>query len=211
MTPPEMLSIAQNLSLPLPLYQTMQIGRMTGRDGTRFDIIVGLDRALTEQLKEKSLDESDVDIQKNTSDRERFGKGSYTDWYSKGRTPFALVEAGNRSLAALVWFGPKPLGRKSLSHLSEMEKLQDETKMDAGNWHTLVYRSYPPFRGTGIMKAFTRSCIGAYRHAFPQAKFWVGIHTENPASVGLAQSLGLVVDTARSDPAQHHTVMVESA
>lgn len=198
-------------TFPLPIYETASLGRMTGRDGREFEILAGLDRDVVEQLRAKSLDETDTEIQRNTSDRERFGEGSYEVWYKKDRTPFALVTSDTRELAALVWFGPKPLGRKSLKHLSAEEKAQDERAMDAGEWHTIVYRSYPPFRGTGIMKQFTTTALEAYRSAFPRARFWAGIHAENPASIGFAQSLGFVIDEARSDPAHHYHVMTMDA
>lgn len=208
MTTPERLPAADSLTLPLPLYESIAIGRMTGRDDTPFTIVAGLDEDAVHQLKERSLDEMDEEIQKNTSDRERFGEGSYEAWYAKGRVPFALLSEHDRQLAALVWFGPKPLGRKSLKHLSAEERMQDEREMDAGNWHTIVYRSYPPFRGTGIMTEFTRFAMRAYTRAFPGAKLWAGIYADNPASIGFAAKLGFTLLEEKTDRASHETIMV---
>lgn len=174
-------------------------------------MVVGLSEDMVRQLRERSLDESDIEIQQNTSDHERFGTGRYEEWYAKGRTPFALVHAKTDALAAVAWFGPKPLGRKSLKHLSPEERNEDETAMDAGDWHTIVYRSYQPFRGQGIMKEFVRAAMGIYRSVFPRARFWTGVHSDNPASVGLSRSLGLEIDEELSDPAHHYTLMVESS
>lgn len=163
-------------------------------EGT-FSIVAGLDEKLVADVKKKSLDLTDTDIQENTSDRKRFGEGSYEEWYSKNRTPFALVHEDTSALAALVWFGPKPLGRKSLKYLSEEER-STELQQNEDTWHTLVYRSYMPFRGKGLMSAFVRTCIQKYKETYPEAKLWVGVSGENVASIGLALKLGF---TRRED------------
>jgi hypothetical protein len=205
----ESLPAAEKLSLPLPLYASVLIGKLTGRDGDRFSGFVGLNKEMVGLLKEKSRDESDKEIQQNTSDRMRFGEGSYEAWYSKNRTPFALINDAGGALAALVWFGPKPLGRKSLKHLSKEERVQDERTMDSGDWHTIVYRSYVPFRGKGIMTPFTRFAMDSYCRAFPQAKLWAGVYANNPASVGLATRLGFKILEEHSDGDSHETIMVQ--
>ncbi len=193
--------------IPIPIYSAVRIGSMRSRDGDQFSIFAGLSEALAAQLKLKSLDESDTEIQNNTSDRVRFGEGSYEEWYGKGRVPFALVDAeGN--LAALTWFGPKPLGRKSLRHLSAEERAQDERTLDAGDWHTVVYRAYDPYRGKGLMKAFLKGTMDLYRTAYPDSKIWAGIYAENPASIGLVTKLGFTPLVSASDPSSHETVMV---
>ena len=176
-------------SLPLPIYQSVQVGELTSKDGSFFRIVAGLDKNLVGQLKVKSLDETDIDIQSHTSDRKRFGEGSYEEWHAKERTPFALVEDKTGTLAALAWIGPKPLGRKSLKYLSETE-LKEEANQKKGEWHTLVYRSYAPFRGKGLMTAFLIQVIGIYAQQYPTAKLWVGMSAENVASTALATKLG---------------------
>ncbi|HVM73318.1 MAG TPA: hypothetical protein VMU13_00335 [Candidatus Paceibacterota bacterium] len=194
--------------LPIPIYTSTRIGSMRGKDGEQFVIVAGLDSDLVAQLKERSLDETDEEIQHNTSDRQRFGEGSYEEWYTKDRVPFALVEKTSGKLAGLAWFGPKPLGRKSLKHLSEEERTQDERTMDADNWHTIVYRSYRPFRGTGLMKPFVRFCMDTYCSIYPHANIWAGIYADNPASHALSEGLGFTVLETASDAASHETVMV---
>lgn len=179
---------AEPFSLPLPLFVMMRIGTLVSRDNEEFSIWVGANQETVAQLKEKSLDESDLEIQKNTSDRDRFGKGSYEEWYSKNRTPFTLL-APDGSLAAFAWFGPKPLGRKSLKYLSEEDRAKElEQKEDV--WHTLVYRSYPPYRGRGLMTDFVRFVSDEYTKHFPDAKFWVGMSVDNAGSEALATKLG---------------------
>ncbi|OGG73148.1 hypothetical protein A3A38_03405 [Candidatus Kaiserbacteria bacterium RIFCSPLOWO2_01_FULL_53_17] len=180
---------ATDLSFPLPIYTAVQIGSMRGKDRDIFDIMAGLGKALVAQVRAKSLDVADVELQENTSDRKRFGEGSYEEWYGKSRTPFALVHEATGALAALVWFGPKPLGRKSLKYLSE-EELRKEGQQKETQWHTLVYRSYPPFRGKGLMGAFVRFAIQKYRERYPDVKLWVGLNEANAASVALATTLG---------------------
>ena len=175
--------------LPLPLYDSETVDEMTSKDGGRFHVVVGLNRELVELLKEKSLDVHDVAVQKFTSDKKRFGEGSYEEWYAKERTPFALIDSKTGALAAVAWIGPKPLGRKSLKYLSETE-LKEEAHQKKGEWHTLVYRSYAPFRGKGLMTAFLIQVIGIYAQQYPTAKLWVGMSAENVASTALATKLG---------------------
>ncbi len=177
--------------LPLPIYSSFEIGTMSSKAGDTFTVLLGLPQPLVQQLKERSLDKTDTAIQENTSDYVRFGTGSYEEWYSKGRTPFALVHAGTGALAALVWFGPKPLGRKSLKYLSDEEQ-KKELQQKEDVWHTLVYRSYPPFRGVGLMTDFVDFAILQYQAHFPTARLWVGGKASNAASTALAAKLGFV-------------------
>jgi len=174
-------------SLPLPLFGTIKLGTLLSRDGEEFSMWIGADEEVVGKLKEKSLDESDIELQ-TTSDRKRFGEGSYEEWYSKDRTPFVLLASGGE-LAAFVWFGPKPLGRKSLKYLSAEDAAKElEQKEDV--WHTLVYRSYAPYRGKGLMTDFVRFATDVYRGHYPDAKFWVGMSADNAGSAALATKLG---------------------
>lgn len=186
-------------SLPLPVFSSLTIGEMTGKTGEAFDLVIGLDEKLVAQLKERSLDMSDADLQENTSDHARFGEGSYEKWYAKARVPFALVHKKTRSLAALIWLGPKPLGRKSLKHLSPEEQMQDEEAMDAGDWHTIVFRAYNPYRGQGLMKPFALEAMRIYKHYFPSARIWAGINATNAASIALSEKIGLHKEESVSD------------
>jgi RimJ/RimL family protein N-acetyltransferase len=180
---------AAEFSLPLMLYKAVKLGALTSRDGEVFSIFVGANEEIVQQVKKQSL--SDTEIQANTSDRVRFGEGKYEEWYSKNRTPFALVHDATGQLAAFVWFGQKPLGRQSLKYLSEEERAKElEQKEDV--WHTLVYRSYPPFRGQGLMGDFVRFCMEVYRKHYPDAKLWTGMSASNEASIALSSKLGFV-------------------
>lgn len=197
------------LSFPLPLYESVCIGETTSKDGDQFFIHAGLKQSHIKRLKELSLDENDKELQKNTSDRKRFGEGSYEFWYAKERTPFALVHATTDDLAAIVWFGQKPRGRKSLKYLTEAELAEDEKKLDAGNWHTIAYRSYPRFRGKGLMKPFVCSVLDIYIANTPNVKLWAGLDTENAASAALAQSLGFKPFPEFSDFEANYLVLVK--
>jgi hypothetical protein len=77
------------LQLPLPLYDSVVIADAVSRDGDQFQLVVGLNQQQAAQLKQRSLDETDTELQANSSDRIRFGEQSYEDWYAKDRTPFA--------------------------------------------------------------------------------------------------------------------------
>ncbi len=184
--------------VPVPLYEAIRIGTAENKNDY-FDIFLGLDKAMVEKLRARSLDTADTDLQENTSDFKRFGEGSYDDWYSKSRVPFALMHKNTGALAALVWLGPKPLGRKSIKRLSE-EELKNEKTVESGGWHTIVFRSYLPFRGQGLMKEFVRATTDVYTHYCPDAKLWAGINRKNLASIALAEKLGHTIDESHSDP-----------
>jgi RimJ/RimL family protein N-acetyltransferase len=196
---------AEPFSLPLPLYGTIKLGDFTSRDGEEFSMWIGADQVVVDELKEKSFDGADDEIQNNTSDRERFGEGSYEEWYSKDRTPFALVHESG-ALAAFVWFGPKPLGRPSLKYLSDEERANEFTQKE-DVWHTLVYRSYLPFRGKGIMGDFVRFCIEKYKEQYPESKLWVGMSAANGASAALAAKLGFTPREDLFDAEKNWTAM----
>lgn len=199
--------LPQPLKFPLPLYESVPIAEATGKDGELFMIVAGLDKHMAEQVKRYSLDESDSDLIENTSDKKRFGEGSYEEWYSKQRTPFALIHEKTETVTAICWFGPKEFGRKSMKYLSA-EELKDEYAPAEGEWHTISYRSYNPFRGRGLMRGFVDYATKEYLKAFPNAKIWAIINTTNPASLKLAEKLGYKTAEDASHPEEHLTVMV---
>ncbi len=201
---------AYNLHFPLDLYHSVPVAELISRDNVYFEIYVGLDEKMVGELQKHSLDDSDEEL-KVTSDRERFGIGSYVQWYEKGRVPFALVHSATRELAAISWFGPKALGRKPLKHLSETERLQDERELEVDDWHTVTYRSYKPFRGKGLMKEFVGFTLDEYAARYPGARFWEGVNSDNPASIALAEKLGFHIDKDVSDPDGKWLIMVRNA
>ena len=187
-------------TLRLPLFAAAQIGTAQNAVDDRFLIFVGLNEDMAQQLKTLSLDASDTELDKNTSDRKRFGEGSYENWYSKNRVPFALVHEGDGKLAALMWYGPKQLGKKSLKHLSEKEMHEEDVLGPPGDeWHTVSFRSYPPFRGKGIMKDFAKTTMDLYLRYFPNVRLWAGTERTNAASMALSSKLGFTLDESASD------------
>ncbi|MBL8158136.1 GNAT family N-acetyltransferase [bacterium] len=189
--------------IPPPIFTAITVGEMTGKTGEIFDVVIGLDEERVSQLKKYSLDMSDTDLQENTSDYARFGEGSYEEWYAKGRTPFALIHKATGILAALIWLGPEPLGTKSI-------KYGDTTKKDAplGDWHTIAFRAYNPYRGQGLMKNFALQAIEIYTKYFPSARIWAGINAKNAASIALSEKIGLHTEESVSDG--NWTAMVSS-
>ncbi|MBX9765039.1 GNAT family N-acetyltransferase [Patescibacteria group bacterium] len=202
-------AIAKSLSLPLGLYESIPIADAVSKDGDSFMVVAGLDRHMAEQVKHYSLSEDDLELQENTSDKKRFGKGSYEDWYSKGRTPFALIHEKSESLTAICWFGPKPLGAKSMKYLSETEReAEKELAREAEDWHTISYRSYNPFRGKGHMRGFVQFCIDTYLKANPHVKLWAIFNSKNEGSIALAAKLGFSPRAEVSHPEEHLLTMV---
>lgn len=192
----------QPLSFPLPLYDCVHVGSVKSRDGDHFSILLGMNREHAQKLKEFSLDENDSELQKNTSDRKRFGEGSFEEWYAKNRTPFVLIHVETNDLAGIVWFGPKPLGQKPLEHSTETASKKE-------NWHTIAYRCYPRFRGKGLMKNFVGSALDIYVQNIPEVKLWAGINTENAASDALALGLGFKPHKEHSDLKNNFLVMIK--
>lgn len=199
--------VATSLALPLGLYESVPIADAISRDNESFVVVSGLDRHMAEQVKHYSLDEDDADLQENTSDKKRFGEGSYEEWYAKGRSPFALIHEKSDTLTAICWFGPKPLGQKSMKYLSESE-MEEEKKATAENWHTISYRSYNPFRGKGHMRGFVQFAIDTYTKAYPEAKLWAIFNAKNEGSIALAKKLGFVPRSDVSHPEDHLLTMV---
>lgn len=163
------------ISLPLPLYTSHELGKVVARTGQEFDVVVGITEVLAEQLKRLSLDMTDTELQSGTSDRSRFGEGSYEAWYSKDRTPFAAVDMeGN--LAALIWFGPQ----------DPPETLGESN----GTWDTVAFRSYRPYRGAGLMKSFSQLVFTTYRKLRPGRAIWLQVNTDNDPAIALYGKLG---------------------
>lgn len=200
-------ALSNTLSFPLSLYESTPIADAVSRDNDSFIVVAGLDRHMASQVKHYSLDESDADLQENTSDKKRFGEGSYEEWYAKGRTPFALIHEKTDSLTAICWFGPKPLGTKSMKYLTDKER-DAEKNMDAENWHTISYRSYNPFRGKGHMRPFVQFCIDTYLRANPHVKLWAIFNARNEGSIALATKLGFSPRANALDPTGHLLTMV---
>ena len=189
-------------SLPLPIYKSLHIADAIGKDGSEFDVLVGLDKKYVEKLQALSRDESDTDLQNFTSDWNRFVKDTYEHWYEKSRTIFALVHKQSNDLAAVIWFGPKPLGKKSPKFGNTDEH------QEAGDWHTISFRAYPKYRGRGLMKNFSQYVMGVYKMHFPHVKFWGGMDDRNGASMRLFQDLGFHVNAEYSDLPEHWLIMV---
>ena len=192
-----------DFSLPLPIYTSVKLAEAIDQQGEAYELFVGIEKKYAEQLKQLSLNESDVELQNNTGDRRRFGEGSYEEWYEKNRTPFVLIHQPTDKLAALVWFGPKSLGKKSIKFCSE------EQDIPQNNWHTAVWRAYPTFRGKGLMKDFTQFVMEVYQRQFPGIRLWAGTDVKNSAMIGLSAKLGFVTDPENSDLAVGWLVVVK--
>lgn len=189
-------------SLPLPIFISVHIADAVCEQ-EEFKVLVGLEKKYVEQLKRLSLDESDVDLQNNTGDRRRFGEGSYEEWYEKDRTVFALVHKKTDKLAAIIWFGPKSLGKKSIKFG------QEEKDVIQNDWHTAVWRCYPSFRGKGLMKDFTLFAMDIYKKQFQNIGFWAGMDNRNSAMIGLSSKLGFEIDEENSDLASNWLVVIK--
>jgi len=197
----------QNYSLPLSIFSTIHIADGIDKDGEEFDILVGLDKKHVEQLKKLSLDKKDEELQNNTGDRNRFGEGSYEEWYQKDRTPFCLIHKRTDTLAALVWFGPKDLGKKSIKFGKELDT-PTQPKIE-NNWHTISCRSYPLFRGTGLMKNFIQYAMNIYKEKFSNVMIWEGQDNRNKPMLKVFSNLGFEIDKENSDLSNNWLVMIK--
>ena len=191
------------------MYKSVHIADAFNREGKEFDVLVGLDKQYTEKLRALAADESDTDLQNFTSDWKRFVAGTYEYWYQKNRSLFALVHKQSDDLAALVWFGPKPLGKKSMKFGNVSEQESPDTRDTKSEWHTISFRCYPKYRGTGMMKRFTEFAMEEYKKQFPSVKFWAGMDDRNNGSMGLLQSLGFHINVECSDLPEHWLIMTK--
>ncbi len=196
-------------SFPLPIYKKIKIAKAVDKTGEEFSVYAGLDKKIAVQLKKLSLDKKDTELQENTGDRKRFGLGSYTAWYKQNRTPFVLVHNKTNALAAIVWFGPKPLGKKSIKFDKGKKLKKAKPEPYEGNWHTISYRAYPDFRGKGLTKKFGFFVIDAYMKKFPGIRLWAGIDTENEASRRISEAWGFKTLEKLSDRKAKWLVMVK--
>lgn len=195
--------------IPLPIYKAVKIGDMASKDGDKFSILAGLNKKLISELKDLSLNMRDQELQENTGDKKRFGEGSYKDWYSKNRVPFALVHDKTGALAALAWLGPKSLGKKSIKYVAKEKAVKKSDTEWKNIWHTIAFRAYPPFRGKGLTKKFVALVIDAYMKKFPNIKIWNGIYAKNIASRKLSEGLGFQTLEKLSDRKANWLVMVK--
>jgi RimJ/RimL family protein N-acetyltransferase len=186
------------------IYSSERIETVHIRGGI-YRIHKGLSRDMVDTLRAYSLDIHDTELRKATSDYERFGLGSYEEWYAKGRIAYALIDDATDTLAALVWFGPKTLGRPSLKHLTPEEQATEHAHTQ-GDWHTVSYRAYGSFRGKGLMRTFVTYAMENYLHNNQGIRLWLSIDTENEASKIFAQKIGFLEDAQLSNPAVHHYV-----
>jgi hypothetical protein len=198
----------ETYSLPLPIYSSIHIADAINREGKEFDILVGLDKKYVEKLRAFAADEKDTDLQNFTSDRQRFVEGTYEYWYEKSRSLFALIHKQDDDLAAVVWFGPKPLGAKSPKFGGPSEEKNGGEREVQSEWHTISFRCYPRYRGQGMMKVFTQFAMEQYKKHFPHVKFWGGMDDRNGASAKLFQDLGFHVNVEHSDLPEHWLIMV---
>ncbi|MFA6256761.1 MAG: hypothetical protein WCT29_00415 [Candidatus Paceibacterota bacterium] len=198
---------AENYSLPLPIFKSLHIANAISKEGKEFDVLVGLDKKYVDQMRELSASEGDTDLQNFTGDRKRFVEGTYEYWYKKNRSIFALIHKQNDDLAAIIWFGPKPLGKKSPKFgINETEISEGERDMKS-EWHTISFRSYPKYRGKGLMKSFSQFAIGLYKSHLPNAKLWTGTDDRNAAFIRLITDLGFSVDEESSDLGAHWLIL----
>lgn len=166
----------RKIALPLPIYTSEPVGSVQAKDGTEFSACIGLTENLVQQLKERSLDATDTELQKNTSDLKRFGEGSYETWYAKDRTPFALIDT-HGILAALIWLGPQAFPQTVDFHSDNI-------------WATVAFRAYEPFRGRGLMRPFSVLALDMYKKLRPHHRVWLETNTDNEAGKHLYHKLG---------------------
>ncbi len=166
-------------SLPLPRYTSTHFRTDTIGDHGVCETSIGLTEEMAKKLALLSNDRTDTALD-YTEDRTRFAsQASYEAWYAKGRLPFILVQQSTGMLMAILWFGekvpPSPIG----------DGVDPDTR-----FVTIVYRSYPPFRGTGFMTAWTSSILEQFIQANPRCTLWAKVKKGNDGSLHLAKKLG---------------------
>jgi hypothetical protein len=175
-------------ALPLPIYTFINLADAIARDGEEFDVFVGLPKKYVEELQRLSTDPTDADLQKNTDDRLRFG-GAYEEWYHDHKVLFALIHKRTDSLAALAWL--EPVTYRDII------------------FHALSVRSYPLFRGKGIIKNFLRYILEIYKEHFPKVQFSAGVPANSNRIIRILSEIGFERDEENSDLVNNWLVMVQ--
>lgn len=165
---------------PPPLYSSTVCGVLEHKEFGRLNIQYGLTRELIAQLTQKSLDLTDDELHRHTSDYLRFGVGSYEEWYAKGRHPFALTNK-EQELAALVWFGPST------------SPACIDSDVPPQLWDTIAFRAYAPFRGRGLIKRFSEKVLSVHDALYPERPIWLHTRNGNVVAQSLYENLGFVV------------------
>jgi len=150
----------------------------TSVDGLEY----GPDERLVEQVITYSNSESDKDLREATSDKERCKEvDAYTQRDKKGSFPFELTDERG-ILASLIWYGPAqpPM-------LNNQGRPEPDQK-----WDTIAFRSYPPFRGQGLMRAFVDAVLRRHASDRPDHNMWLSVKAENMRAQELYRSLGFV-------------------
>lgn len=165
---------------PLGLYESATIDSNIDLRESNLGIatlLKGLDRNTVEFLIGRSNDKNDTELLKNTSDEKRFrDHASYAQWFEKGRTPYALTNEED-GLLALIWFGEKQPPR-------------DTETIPHDNWHTVAFRSYGPFRGSGLMVPLSQRVFDEYSAEHPFVSYWLEVNTDNKPAKKLYEKLG---------------------
>lgn len=179
---------------PPPIFSSTFVAWLACPGLDRLSVQYGLDTHAVSKLRDKSLNRDDVELANNTSDKRRFGDGSYERWYAKSRYPFVLTDQ-DHELAGLIWFGPEPV--------------PNGVQLDQGalvqEWDTIAFRSYPPYRGKGIMTAFSLMLLKLHKTMRPGRGLWLETRPHNKAGIALYRKLGF---SAVGEDAQKNIVMV---
>ncbi len=186
---PDVTALLRISSLPLPRYACIRLQTDTIGDHGECETSIGLSKKMAKDLVLLSNDRTDTGLD-YTEDRTRFGsQASYESWYEKGRLPITLVQQSTGMLMAILWFGekvpPSPIS----------DGVDPTTR-----FVTIAYRSYPPFRGTRFMTAWTSSILEQFIQANPHCMLWAEVKEENGGSLHLAKKLGFTeVREVKSD------------
>lgn len=169
----------------MPLFATARIAGFEN-GGHVYAITLGFSEDVAQSLIAHAKDESDDALRAFTGDAERFASlDSYANWYRKDRTAFALIEEKTEALAACIWFGEK-------------EPPVAVPQQEGRTYHTASFRSYPPYRGKGLMKPFARFVLDTYQKQFGDVCIWLSTSEDNTVALGLYHALGFK-EYARKD------------
>lgn len=190
----------KDLGLPQGLYCGELFAEADGGDAGTFDVYAGLREKYVDQLRAYSLDQSDIALQENTTDYERYGIGNYEERFEKKvRYVIALVHRETDTLASILWYGPRPLPSDVVLDSAYLE-------IPSTQWDTVAMRTYGNFRGKGITTAFNLFALAKYRQQFPDRSLWLGVQKSNAAGNRLYEKIGFV--TQGDDVIDAENVMI---
>jgi RimJ/RimL family protein N-acetyltransferase len=149
-----------------------------------FTIQYGLDEATITLLSARSTAyEADPDLFRFADDSIVFGtEDKVCAWHEEEgvpKFPFVCTANEGKELAAIIWYAQRnpPI---------------ELPLRDKEGWDSISMRSYPPYRGKGLMVPFGKETLHWHHVHRPEQALWLKVDAESAPAQALYRKLGFV-------------------